>query len=606
MPFYINATNNYYQSSPESLLNTTQGQMPQQRSNVSVSKPRIQIFITTPNGKQMQFVNRDVGGNVISLNVRKTLAEQAGTFNFVISANEITDRVFSFIKESNRPDFIESRTTKITDLLVRKSYVKIKINDVVQMIGRIDTITATRNPKLENTYTVQGRDMGALLLDYKQWWALYSNSPFNTSATSALGAYANLTTFTELAPKLITAIYNRWFDIIYKKRTEKKPTLQSIEELGWYIINEKEQILTVKDILVVKDRSRYDDTSSAFAVNGALYTNEVYRNWNQLSNLGDFFSIFNQFASKPFNEIFVTSGGRKITLGKRFSQEGFTSSLLNFTLSAGEAITKALSAKFKEIGFAVSPFKYESTTLVDRISLDEDKAYLVFRPAPYYTKFNKAQDEKDFPNAYPRLLELEDLETLLVTDVIIRHKELNNYDATKIYSTFVVQRGIAGTPAMDEAAATPIWDINVLRLYGYNPLIVDVSFIAKNNLKIIAAESVFITDALQKTLAIWFRYNDLALGGVIEIAGDENAREGIAVEYARDIFGNISIPDEERLYYCNGFEQSWSVNGEFVTKLFVEHGMKKFNRKEKLENDKSTSVKNQKSLLDEFKGLVGL
>jgi hypothetical protein len=325
-----------------------------------------------------------------------------------------------------------------------------------------------------------------------------------------------------------------------------------------------------------------------------------------MSNLGDFFGIFNQFASKPFNELFVTTGGRSITLGKRFSQEGFTSSLLNFTLSAGEAITKALNKKFKEIGFAVSPFKYDSSALVDRVELDDDKAYLVFRPAPYYTQHNKIQDEKDFPNAYPRLLELEDLETLLVTDAIIRHKELNNYDASRIYSTFVVNRGISGTPTADQAGAVPIWNIDALRLYGYNPLIVDISFIAKNNIKIIADENVFITNALQKTLAIWFRHNDKMLGGVIEIAGEENAREGIAVEYARDIFGSISNPDEERLYYCNGFEQSWTMNGEFTTRLFVEHGVKKFNQRDEIENAKSVSVKDQTSILEQFKGIIGI
>lgn len=485
--------------------------------------PIVEMNISTPTGSRITLVNRDIGGLITALKISKSLYDQAGQWQVtvVIDKENLNSPLTDGIRVVSEGLGVKPNSD-LEDFLIAKSYVQLKINNVVQMVGILDNYTKTVQIGQSKKIMIQGRDMGGLLIDFKRWWTFYQNSPINNPGL--ISRQLQYDAFSDNIQGIFEGIFNNWMGLIY---TDNEV------DVGFHIDTFDGQTRSITDILKIvqipagADQEEYD---SAMAVNGNLYTNDVIRYFGSYNNDGDFFTIFEQFISRPFNEMWVTSGGRKITLNSFLDGD------------------------------------------VDQRKLDDSKAYLVVRPSPYDTNFNK----KGRAEQFVPLLQLEALERIVITDDVIYTKSLTRGDKSKLYSTYsVLPSGINYSPSALEPIIAPIWDLRIFKKYGYNPLKVIIDSMAKSNSNV-GKDFDDNSQLYQGLLFNWFRFNDENLIGSFMIEGNEFMREGICLDYRKTRAGEIDDAKEERLYYVNGYEQNWQFGKSFTTTVNVEHGIKDY------------------------------
>ncbi len=264
------------------------------------------------------------------------------------------------------------------------------------------------------------------------------------------------------------------------------------------------------------------------------------------------FSIWDaimQYQAAPFHELWVTTGARIISL---------------------------YNIRFKGVPWAEG--KERAATLAGLTNLKDDKEYIVFRPTPYdHPLINDAEvDQIPGKNGTPRV----------ITTKMLNDYSLHNVDATtanfgigadsiisqqihvsddNLYSTYKVHSALAklsGSTA--DTLYPPIVDYEAMRQVGRRVFSASLEGLnVSKNLKTILPEdhttSVEFMRILQAKAYNWFKYNGRFNKGQLTIQWMPNIHEGMHVPITS------LYPDEDGIYYINGYELQITHNDMFYT-----------------------------------------
>jgi hypothetical protein len=492
--------------------------------------PKINVYFTSVSGDKIELESMEFGGDIISIEIDKTLDQPVGSFNLTLIGR--TD--FSYIFN------LEKKDQSLYEIFRPSGLIDIYIDDKEKMLGLVDGVKKSviigDDGKPSRSWVVYGRDLGSLLIDHKVWYddTINIDRKYQQSilaGLSSFGVLSNLNT-----AQLIEKIINVWLIGVINQE-DTKINVKPFE----YSDGKKAQ-----DKLIVKQNSDSpfevkiglgsDQISTGITLNGKgavstkCYNDNFLMQFSMMQQQCDLFNYVKQLTNSPFNELFIDTGGTE------------------HYLSSNETI-----------------------------KLEEKKVYLIFRPTPYDDK-NVNKELKISGDKLDSLLDVNDLlkKSHKITDDEIISKDLD-IGRNSIPSTYyAIPKGGLVLFSQAKQFCPPFYDDKILRRYGYNPMQFDlsaISFYQKDETN--QAGITKICDMFQKKAYSWFYNNDKYMKGSFQIRGNSNIRIGQVLEYVKNDIGEIEDEYQEGYFYIRGVKDSWSFGKRYISTITVDRGISK-------------------------------
>jgi len=541
-------------------------------TKANYSAPYIEVTFTSVKGDKFSVNSGEFGGDIISLRTQKNLGVSAGGFSIQLVGRQ---RYKDFFKLNVKED------VHAFDIFRPMGLVDIYINGKEQMLGIIDSVSKSesfRGDKPSRIVTIMGRDMTALLLEHKVWYdnKLSKGRLYNYAMMG--GALAFGLIGGESPARLIMQIYNTWMvkvmnqiqpDVVNSKfgfvdGDEIQDKLIGITESDGFF-----NVLADSDVMYYNEKGKRQivkkgDILSTVKGSGALseitYGNYYPMQFSVWNYQGDLMNFIKQFASYPFNELYVETGDTEVVIGnlREFSGTIWTEANSFYDANANDGKGENIQLS------STSTLKKGKRTK----KLLKGKAYIVLRPTPY----DDDSVESNIFTGMESLLMMKDLNKYVVYDSLIVEKNLmiGRNNKPTFYSVTPSNGLITGDCA--KIVANAEYDENALRRYGYNSLEakLDAMDIGSKSYKhggIISTCNVF-----QKKLRSWYQNSDRYLSGTMTIQGNEKIRVGNVLSYERES-GQIDDDYEEGKYYITGIIQNYVYGGIFESTLTLERGV---------------------------------
>lgn len=548
--------------------------------------PFVQVKITTVDGDAIEIINGDIGGDIVSLTTTKSFSD-AGTFVIQMIARDRYDEFFTnkFKERVNAYDVFRPA-----------ALIDIYINDKEVMLGIIDGMEREVNFRGKNpirTLKISGRDMTAILLEHDIWYddKLNNGRKYNNSlvgGVAALGVMGG-----ESPATIMEKIVNEWLVKVVNQKLPKRQQndpgnsfkfaddssindklLAVTEKTSSYSVFQTEDVVNDDGTIEASDGDTIGTTFGPGALSLITYGNYYPIQFSMLNYSGDMLNYLKQFASFPFNELYVETGGSDIVIGhpRTHQNNGWVDSTTFYDASSNKGEGKTVNLQLNPTGNNLKRGER-------KIQMLEGKSYIVFRPSPYDDdEFKNTNENPDMINGVytgmESLLMMKDLPFSIVDDSIIVEKKLqisrNNipsfYQSVPAGGLVTVSQGKYFTPAE--------YDERALRRYGYRPMEVklDAFNISSKNLKQGGMQD--ICTQFQKKLKSWYMNSDRYITGQMTIKGDSSIRIGTTIKYER-IAGDIENEYEEGRYYVTGVTHSYVFGQRFETSLILDRGTSK-------------------------------
>jgi len=534
--------------------------------------PVINVEFTSVDGDKFQVENQEFGGDIISLTTTKSMGEAAGSFTIEMVARDSYIDFFKIVTSSKKANAY--------DLFKASCLVDIYINGKENMLGVVDSITRTVNMRGKNPIrriTITGRDLGAYLLDHKLWFDIKAGErTFNfpkSKAMEALGIVGG-----ESPAQLIMQIVNNWFirvinqvlstyDDVFKfsDGTGMEDKLIAMPEVkSEYNIKQDGDVIDKTGETIITAGTLLSSVQGPGTLSETTYGNFYPMSFSLWQYSGDIMNLLKTITSFPFNELYIDTGGTDVVLGSPKSRT-INQPYWQTATSYYDASWNKGEGKNVELSKSTNPEWGKRT-----FTMQEKKAYLIFRPTPY--------DDNDVKGGIQptdlgmnSLLSMQDLKTHIIDDSVIVEKTLtlSKNDIPSFYRVRPANGLLTGDAA--KAFSPAEYDERALRRYGYSPMDVKLDSFDINTKNFKRGGVEDITKKIQKKLKSWYQNSDKYLTGTMMIKGNENIRIGHRASYEK-LEGEIENEYEEGKYYIKAVSQNYVYGQKYETGLSLDRG----------------------------------
>ena len=461
---------------------------------INFEKPYIELIITTQQGKEFTLINQDYGGDIVSYNFDKSVDSPYGTFSF-----QMPD------KRGLASEYIDFRKT-----VRAMSLVEVKINGTYRTIGIIQGVRKTveiSGGKPIRLWNFNCAELGILFNTTKIWFDISLTAQKIFQAGSPQLKFLN-TQRINLNPTensainsiqaIIENVFKTWFYDLY-------------DQIGFIFADGTK--LSEK-IIVDKQYFAPD-----------IFIKNITTLMHAYNYQGDVWGMLQNFITRPFHEMWGTSGGKTVVLGDN-----------------------------------------------DSAILEEGKYYLILRPSPYDNK--KIMQPSNLKGS---VLNFENLNEITITDDEIVNKDLgtNGEQMFSFYS--LIYGGNYISQGIQRIVRDPTYDLGALKRYGYVPFERPVKALSFNYSPSLSQRELGLTqqvvNIMQKRAFEWFKFNDRFLVGSFTIKGNPLINEGMRLRYDYDLSGKIEDENELGEYYIQGFNESWVYGQSYTTQIQVIRGI---------------------------------